>query len=591
MNTLDLLIIFLIFLSTAGYSICASTYLKTPIAFAPATAVGFQVIVLYISALFGVLSYAPLVLLICGFVALVVSVFKDKYFYKKMLTPSFLFFVFASIAISMFSIGRVLVEYDNFSHWGLAVKSMLETNSLPTPDSLVSLYGHPPATTLLYYNAVKLASFSDGVMIAAQGIVVSAFLAAVFHGTVWKKPFKLILTFFAVLAMTCIIYGNLSDLYVDSMLGYVSVALLFMMCTQKGNNRQFISIGFTAFVLALIGNSGIFLVFLMFMYWYVTHLKTGVKEKLMTVICSVCPAILAILSFRLRTKSVFSTSSGYEPLSFEVFKERLGDAEFLSVFKGFAKALFNFGEVYVKYFFFVLLLAVILLYIMCLRESQKRKKYLCSSIGAALVIVIWLIGLYLSYLTMINQYELEHMSGFERYFGTIIIVFTGILVFGISDVVDEIAQKKVEVLCVVLAGFLCPLYFVIKFSCFPPEWKKEDRENKITARQMLVASVEQYSEIIGKDERIYCVIDGLIAEVINEPYPLYDFYSDEAISLSSWNRDNDEWLEKGEYLLYLCAGDDTNDYFTNNFPDKKMKCGLYRIENGDIFFVERLIYE
>ncbi len=588
---MELFILFLIFFSTLGYSICTNTFFKIPTAFAPATAIGFQVFVLYVSALAGVLQYVPIVLLIGGFVALIASVFKDKTFYKNLLTPSFMFFTVSCVLMILLAYGRVLVEYDNFSQWGPAVKDMLGTNKFQAPNALVKFSGYPYATTLWCYNAAKLASVADGVLIAAQSIAAISFLTAVFHGAEWKKPFKLVLTFLAAFAMICVIYGNLFDLYIDSMLGYASVALLFMLCMHEEKLSQYVMIFFTAFALTLIGHTGTVLVFLVFVYWLITHLKGGVKGKIYALVTCALPVALTRFSYYIYSNEVFGVNENQKLFSQEALKNKFGEGKVSVGLKGFLKVLFNYREIYVKFFFFSVILAAAILYIMCLRRKQNKARYISSLIAVSLVIVLWLLCTFLIFMTTLNEYELEHMSGFDRYFGTIIIFFVGTLIFGINDVVDEIAENKVEVLCVVLAGFLCPLWVVVQFNLFPPEWKKVDRNNKAEAREMLVAAKEQYSDVIGENDRVYCVIDGLVAEVINEPYPTYAFDSTDVLSLSSWNRDNDEWLEYGKYLLYLAPGDDTDEYFDNRFPADKMKRGLYKIEDGNIVFVKRLIQE
>lgn len=71
-----------------------------------------------------------------------------------------------------------LEHYDNFTHWAIALKVMLETGAFPTASSgLVEFFNYPLGTTSLLYCACTFLGHAEGTMLVVQ----AAFIFSCFY--------------------------------------------------------------------------------------------------------------------------------------------------------------------------------------------------------------------------------------------------------------------------------------------------------------------------------------------------------------------------------------------------------------------------
>jgi len=571
-------------------------------AFAPSAVVGFEVFLLYVTALFGVVEYTPYILCFLGIAVFLVMFFKDKYSYKTLLTIPVLFFVFMSVIVWLVSKNTVLAEYDNFSHWALAVKSLFYTGKLPTPDSLVTFYNYPPATALYCYKGVKLTQFSDGSMISAQGIAVSAFLSALFYRSDIKKPKTVIVPVIAIFCMTCVILYNLVDLYVDSIIGYCAVALICMISSKKKGVELYIPLLFTAFFVSLIKSTGILIVFIVAVYYLMKNKTDSKRDRYKTILYMAVTCVFSVGSYEIYKKIVYGNASGKTPFSFEIFLKGLSEADYFTSIGTFLHALFNFYEEYILYFYFVIILTVVVDYVLIKKDLQNKGEILNGIKSRFTAVFIWALGLWFSYTVLFNRFEMLNTASFERYFGTAVIMYTGMVAVHITENADAVFLITIKNKIKYVLLYFIPLLIIAHFQFMPPSWQPYFHYRKAEARQMMMAAKEQFKEEFDvifdsdsdsdeNDVRLYVVFDALVEDILTEPYPRYEFMSENARSFTKSVRQNGEWDREGYYLLWLDPSMDTYKYFERRFADLKMERGIYKIEEGIPVLIKPLIYE
>ena len=70
----------------------------------------------------------------------------------NIITPGMIIFGILTIIIFIFERGRMIAEWDEFSHWGSVVKSMFLTNGLSVKEgSSLMFKSYPPAISIFEY--------------------------------------------------------------------------------------------------------------------------------------------------------------------------------------------------------------------------------------------------------------------------------------------------------------------------------------------------------------------------------------------------------------------------------------------------------
>ncbi|HRN70180.1 MAG TPA: hypothetical protein PLS49_03250, partial [Candidatus Woesebacteria bacterium] len=115
----------------------------------------FVILVVYIAGLFNVLIlgiYINIIIAIILLVLTLIELFKNQKKIKEIFSPALLIWISIFMISYLFYEGRMLVEWDEFSHWGDVVKMMYNENIFNTnPLSLSVAKTYPPALSILQY--------------------------------------------------------------------------------------------------------------------------------------------------------------------------------------------------------------------------------------------------------------------------------------------------------------------------------------------------------------------------------------------------------------------------------------------------------
>ncbi len=130
-----------------------------------------------------------------------------------------------------FFAGQQLVGSDNFSHWGLVVKTMLRYDRFPNFSNAgyIDFQSYPLGSSSFLYYVCRLVSHSEGCMIFAQSILT---LAALFTLCAFVKKRRVLqygvvaAAALAVWTSSVTYYSGVSDLLVDTLLAGYAIALL-----------------------------------------------------------------------------------------------------------------------------------------------------------------------------------------------------------------------------------------------------------------------------------------------------------------------------------------------------------------------------
>lgn len=115
------------------------------------------IFIIYIFGFFDHLKagvYAVIALSCLMWISSIILFFRKdkKEIIHNIVTPGMIIFGILTIVMFVFERGKMLVEWDEFSHWGSVVKSMFLTNGLSVKEgSSLMFKSYPPAISIFEY--------------------------------------------------------------------------------------------------------------------------------------------------------------------------------------------------------------------------------------------------------------------------------------------------------------------------------------------------------------------------------------------------------------------------------------------------------
>jgi len=330
-----------------------------------------------------------------------------------------------------------LIHYDNFSHWAIVIKQMLSTNAFPDAASaLVDFKNYPLGSSSFIYFICRFAGSFQGIMLAAQGLLIFACFYAMFGVITEKKRFLL----FAFLAAGCSLLSifnitiRITNLLVDFLLPIYTLVLFVMIYKyQREIEKACISIIPVAGLLMIIKNTGTIFAgigFLFLIYVWIKNRNKSYWKNGMVVILSIGASFLPYLlwnnhmaikfqgvenKFEVSADSIRSVSGGKSP------------EEIHQIIKLFVKSVFDITSrpaMGILGFHVAAIIASVFAAVL-LRKSWNLWKAL---IALDVVLIGYYLGILGLYIFSMPLDEAIRLAGFERYASSIVVLFAGGLV-------------------------------------------------------------------------------------------------------------------------------------------------------------------
>ena len=280
MNTLFLGVRVLLFaLSTFGYLTFAHRKTRISVDFLPALVFTGQICILFFAGLLNLLPLAVPVLFLVGLL-LALGSLRCREQYRDFVTPALIFFALACLYFLLLLKGVLFTGYDNFSHWALVVKQMLQTDRFPTwQDPIILFQGYPLGSSVfIYYVSRLISTVSEGCQMFAQTMLTISLILPVFSGIRKRKLPGFLLLLGASLFFLSYI-ATPDSLYVDTLLPLCGAFgfLLLNRELEADEHTAWLTV-LPAAAVIMIKNSGIFFWALIagrvLIYW-IRHRKTA----------------------------------------------------------------------------------------------------------------------------------------------------------------------------------------------------------------------------------------------------------------------------------------------------------------------------
>ena len=242
------------------------------------------VLIMYLFGSVNLLKYSVYFIVLLAALLLILSIISfikhkhKKELFKNLFTPGVIIYLIMILLICVFNRSKLLIGWDEFSHWGDVVKAMYMTDYFSVgPHSLSMFQSYLPGMSLFQYLFQKLSIngfYEPYLFISYQMFFVSLFLPFMTK-LEWKHGWKNLLVLLLVLFSPIVFFTDFYDsIYIDPFLGALTAfcfAQLYFY--QEGNKFQFIGLCLSFCMLTLTKDVGIFLAVIGIIAFLINSLK------------------------------------------------------------------------------------------------------------------------------------------------------------------------------------------------------------------------------------------------------------------------------------------------------------------------------
>ena len=446
---MTLIKILLFILSTLGlWELMRCYFNKVDISFIPGITIAIQSSLLFIAGLLNILLEVTYLIYGIGLISIVLKIYKNKSikFIRSYLNPSYVFLGLSLIVMGIFLKGKVFTHYDDFSHWALIVRRIVETNRFPNfTDTLIEYQEYPVGSAAFIFFVIKLTCGSESMQMLAQVYVMVASIIPLF--SLSKKSWLLVAFVISSFTNYVLVYNTaVTSLLVDTLLPLVAMSgLLYTLlyCKHDAGKREIVPIVFYLIQIIQIKNSGLLFIAFISLAVLVNLIKGKNKAVRLSVV------ILPIVSFFLWHKHcqyVFDTS--------ELSKHAMTSANYMKVFGSKStKDIILIRDSLIEWVFSwkdswltiaIFLVTIVLAFFLNRKECRKA---LGLFFIAILLFITYQIGIYGMYLYSMPGGEATQLAGIERYEKTIVISMLYLSMIPIIDIISmDCSSKRIKAL-------------------------------------------------------------------------------------------------------------------------------------------------
>lgn len=432
--------------STLGlWEIIRRRYSEIDLSFVPGIVVAAQTTILFGAGLLNILPEIACFLYAAGIICLAAVIIKDKNvaFIKYYTTPPFFFLFLSVILMSFFLRGKLFAHFDNFTHWALVVKRILETNRFPrNVDSIIIFQEYPLGSSVWIYFFSKLVGISESIQMLAQVYMIFAAILPLF--SLCKNARPLALVIISSFTNYVLVYSvPATDLLVDTLLPLVAVSCLFYAlsyCKKEQSTVHYLPAAFYLIQITQIKNSGLFFVAVISLLLVIFTAKS--QKRWFRLLCIASP-YLSFFLWHKHCQYVFDasgtslhamTAANYS----EVFSSKSSE-EIRLILSSIIKFLSEWKDI--RLTFGLLVFALVCSWFISRQLGKTNiKMFLLSS----LLFFLYQIGIFGMYVFSMQGSEAVGLSGIARYERTIIIAVLYLsAIIMLRTVSTKYSEKKI----------------------------------------------------------------------------------------------------------------------------------------------------
>lgn len=542
------------------------------------------VLIMFLFGITGFLAAGAYFILPLSLAVCVVGAFRLKRagaedFRARFFSPSFWLFALLYLVLIVFNYGRLILAWDDHSHWGDVVKVMTTMDVMSTSPLSLSLFKeYPPGLALFEYLLQKLivlcgGEFTEWPMFLSYQVLFFSLMFPFFRNLDFKKLYSYIIIVVLFLSPLPLYREVMSQLMVDPFLGIAFGCALGHLFFNRDSRYGRCAVLMYAALLVLVKSSGMLFAALLALAFVLTVPKELPRRKKaawlgLAALSVLLPKLLWELNIRLNhaertfnlAGDIASHSGGYRA----------------EAAKTYILGFFNSGITDPQSWFpstppFLLTLFIgVGMYFVCRRlialHPESRRDYLILGILTVAGIYVYIAGLGVAYLFSFTESEALMLAGYGRYLGSAFFAAELLLLLLAAELIRLGAVDRAKLIALILCieAVLVPWNAVVYFL------SRSNVEFSINKRQEFAAEIAAVEALPEGEQRIYTVccdaLDNFILrynlrpDTVNPPDTWWATGTPAATSAQ-------EWCEQlaGEYdyvLLHTVA-----DSFYTDFAD------------------------
>ena len=445
------------------------------------------ILIIYIFGLFNFLKIGvySVIILELVFTILLIKLLKQKKIkikeiIKLLLKPSMAIWIIGIIIIYFYYKGRMIISWDEFSHWGDVVKMMHYNDIFNTnPASLSAARGYPPIMSIFQYFVEKLSfnGYQEHYLFSSYHIFVLSLILPFIRHFKWKDFLKILLVLLILIIVPTIFFNEAyyyyNIIYIDPFLAILfSYLMANIYITKKYKKFELISFSLTFFALTLTKDiAPVFsLISLFYLFLNIVIAEKNYKilkkinrknikqffSKTKPIWIFLLVIIISYISWKINVKlNVKEISGGYSSTIKEVIKALLNleDSYRITVINNYVNCLSNFkitnmGNIYLFSGLLILFSIVVYKNEKVANKNKSKNGFICIFLGEVLYIFLMLI----LYLLLFSEYEATTLASLDRYLGIYLMAI--IYFFCLISIYRSIEQKKYKSLIVLFVIIL-----------------------------------------------------------------------------------------------------------------------------------------
>lgn len=370
--------------------------------------------------------------------------------------PGFFVFVFGMIFLWWMCRGRQYANWDEYSHWGRALKAMLRDNVFPCIASGKDGFReYPPAPALFQYLGFQASglSFRPDAAIFLQSVFSLGFLLYPLHWIQKNKYGASIVTAAALFFAPLTVYYNFyTETTVDGLLGVFFAFLLLGWLGGDSSPFEVVLLSLTAFTLSLTKSSGLAFVLMAAAAAAITALvrrrssALHGKKLALWLLAPLVAGFIGKQSWELFLNH-YDVPRRWHPsdLSLQSLADLFrGEPQWrIDTIQYFGWNIFkdhNYGSlIHVPYALLLALLILLGVGLYLLLQKADRRRFGPALWGASICAVLYTVSTLVTYLFWFAQSEAVILASLSRYLNTCL---TAILIVLAACVGPILAQRK-----------------------------------------------------------------------------------------------------------------------------------------------------
>lgn len=445
------------------------------------------ILIIYVFGLINLLKIGVYCVFLLDFILLIANIvefIKDKKYFnlllKNLLKPSIVIWIFGIILLYFYYRGRMIVAWDEFSHWGDVVKMMYYNNIYNTNAASLSVArAYPPIMSIFQYFVENLSfkGFQEHYLFCAYHVFVISLILPFIRNVKWREIFKIILILIIILLAPTVFFESpyyyYNIIYIDPFLGIMfGYVMASIFVTKEYNGFNIICISLALFALTLTKDIAPVFSFICVLFLFFKFVIYDKNYKLLKKISKINlkkffnktkplwiffgVVIVSYLTWKINVMLNVKDISSDNPSTIkDVINAllRFEDTYRVTVVNNYMKRLsdyrfVNMGSIYTVTFVFILLSIIIYK-----NEDLKVKKhalfgFLSIYIGEFLYVFLMLV----LYILMFSKYEALSLASFERYLSTYLMSILYFLIF--ITIYRSVELKKYSVLIILFVFIL-----------------------------------------------------------------------------------------------------------------------------------------